>query len=458
MDSNTLKNIDKFVEENKDKIFEDIGRLVAINSVRGESEPDAPFGRGPADVLKLALEMSEAMGFEVRNCENMMGYAQIGEGENYLATIGHLDVVPAGDGWTGDPFTMRERDGFIIGRGVMDDKGPAVICLYALKYLKENAGKLRYPVRALMGVSEESGMGDLEYYLKNYPAPLFCMSPDANFPVCNGEKGIFNGLINFKAELENIVDIRGGVAVNVVPAKCEAWVKAEKLESTERVSAVYEKGVWHLTASGIGGHASTPENTVNAIGVMANYLLSNNVVKGEEAKVMQLISLLNESTDGSSMGVDADDGKFSPLTLVGGVIGVENGHIYQTLDSRYPTNTCGENIRAGVQTKAGDIADVVMTADKVPFYMDENNPAVQICLNAYSTVTGEKASTYTMGGGTYARAFPNAVAFGPEYPERPVPAFAGKIHGADEAACKDYLIEALKMYIIALLELEEVDF
>lgn len=458
MDKTIFENIEKFVQENKDAMFRDIGRLVAVNSVMGESEKGAPFGRGPADALALALEIARELGLETRNCEDMMGYAQIGEGEDYLATITHLDVVPAGEGWTGDPFTMREREGYIIGRGVMDDKGPSVICLYALKYLKENCAQLRYPVRALLGVNEENGMGDLDYYLKNYPAPLFCLSPDANFPVCNGEKGIFHGRIVSNFETENIVDIKGGVAANVVPAKCEAWVRAEELESAGRVSVQRENGLWHITAEGIGGHASLPEGTVNAIGVMVNYLLENNVVHGKEAELMKLISLLNESYDGSALGVAADDGRFSPLTIVGGVIGVENGRIFQTIDSRYPTNTSGGKIAAAIKAKAGDTAEVVTDSDKAPFYMDENNPAVRVCMEAYTLVTGEKAELYTMGGGTYARAFPNAAAFGPEHPERPMPDFAGPIHGADESACMDYFIETLKIYITALLKLENTDF
>lgn len=458
MDIETERKIEGFVRENSERMFRDIGRLVAINSVEGEPEENAPFGRGPAEVLKLALEISEELGFAVKNCENMMGYAQLGEGDDYLATIAHLDVVPAGSGWSADPFTMREREGYIIGRGVMDDKGPAVLCLYAMKYLKENCGRLRYPVRALLGINEESGMRDLKYYLANYPAPLFCFSPDANFPVCIGEKGIMHGKIAARHEAESIVRIEGGVAANVVPDHCEAWVRAKRLESSESVTAQEENGLWHLTAVGVGGHASLPEGTVNAIGLMADYLLKNKVLHGREEELIRLISLLNVSYYGTALGVEADDGKFSPLTIVGGVIGMKNGRIFQTLDSRYPTNTSAEKIVQIIREKAGDAAEVIIDSDKKPFSMDENSAPVKICLDAYSQICGEEAKPYTMGGGTYARAFPNAVAFGPEHPERPMPDFAGSIHGADEAASKEYFIEALKIYIAALLELEKIDY
>ena len=139
------------------------------------------------------------------------------------------------------------------------------------------------------------------------------------------------------------------------------------------------------------------------------------------------------------------------------MIGVQDGKIVQSVDSRYPTNTSGEAIAAAIQAAAGEAADFSVTHDAPPFYMPLDKPEVQVCVKAYNAVTGEDAKPFTIGGGTYARHFPNAVAFGPEHPERPAPDFAGPIHGADEAACVDWLIEALKVYILALIELEKLD-
>ncbi|MBR1455926.1 MAG: Sapep family Mn(2+)-dependent dipeptidase [Oscillospiraceae bacterium] len=459
MDEELRLDIERFVEENEEAIFRDIARLVAINSVEGVPAPGAPFGEGPAAALRLGLQIARELGLGATDCEGMMGYASLGEGERYLATITHLDVVPTGDGWTEDPFTMREREGYIIGRGVMDDKGPSVLCLYALKYLLERRVPLRYPIRALLGVNEETRMDDVHYYLDNYPAPLFCFSPDANFPLCNGEKGICHGRIVARRPSESIVEIRGGVAANAVPDKAEALVRAGRLSSTERVTAVEaEPGLWKLTASGIGGHASLPEGTVNAVGVLVGYLLDNGVAAGEDEAFLRLLALLHAATDGSAVGAAAADGRFEPLTIVGTVIGMENGRIYQVFDCRYPTTMSGEKLAAILTEKAAGAAEIVIDSDKTPFYMSPDNPAVQVCIRAYNAVTGEDARPYTIGGGTYARQFPNAVSFGPEHPERPQPDFAGPIHGVDEAACKDWFLEALKVYILALLELEKLDF
>lgn len=459
MNDKLRRDIDKFAQENRDRIIRDISRLVAVSSTAGEPKEGAPYGKDPAAALELALEISRELGLETRNFEGKMGCAMTGEGDKYLATVTHLDVVPAGDGWTGDPFTLRVRDGYMIGRGVMDDKGPSVLCLYALKYLKDSGMSLKYPVRALLGLAEETGMDDVKYYLSNYPAPLFCFSPDANFPLCNGEKGGYHGRIMSQIPTENIIDIHGGIAGNVIPDKAYATVRAAVLKSTERIEAVEkEPGVWELSATGIGGHASIPEGTINAIGLLVDYLLENNVLSGDEKALFELFALMHRASDGSLLGVAARDDIFEPLTIVGGVIGVEDGHIFQTVDSRYPTTITGQRIAETIQERAGALAEVITDSDSVPFYMSLDNPAVQVCIDAYNEITGENAKPYTIGGGTYARLFPNAVSFGPEHPERPQPDFAGPIHGADEAASIEYFMEALKVYILTLIELEKIEF
>ena len=165
---------------------------------------------------------------------------------------------------------MREREGWIIGRGVMDDKGPSVLCLYALKYLKDRGIPLRYPVRALLGANEETGMGDVEYYLANYKAPLFCFSPDANFPLCNGEKGITRGRMIAKVPLENIVDIRGGFVSNAIPDKAEARIRADARST--------RSACW------------------------SSYPL-NKLAGEQEERFLRAVLCLNENSDGSGLGV-----------------------------------------------------------------------------------------------------------------------------------------------------------
>ena len=461
IDESRLSDIKRFAETHERDIVRDIARLVRIPSVEGPAEPGAPFGIESRKALDCALQIAEELGLDTVNCENKIGYATIGtdHGQGYLATITHVDVVPAGDGWSADPFTLREREGYLIGRGVMDDKGPSVLCLYALKYLKDSGLSLRYPIRALLGSNEETGMGDLEHYTANYPAPLFCFSPDADFPLIHGEKGIYHGRLISRHTPVNVLEMTGGVAPNAVPAKASALVLAEALHSTDTVSAEQlEPGLWKLSALGISGHASMPEGTVNAIGRIVDYLLENNIPTAEELPYFRFLARLHAATDGSGLGLQSSDDYFTPLTAVGGKISTENGVFTQTIDCRYGISTSGDRISALLRDAAGDAAEIQVDADNAPFYLTLDNPAIQACMESYNLITGENARPFTIGGGTYARHFPNAAAFGPEHPERPAPDFAGPIHGIDEAARLSDLMEALKIYIVALLRLEELDY
>ena len=461
IDENRLSDISRFAESHERDIVRDIARLVSIPSVEGPAAPDAPFGIESKRALDCALQIAEELGLDTVNCENKIGYASVGEdhGQGYLATITHVDVVPAGDGWNEDPFTVRERDGFLLGRGVMDDKGPSILCLYALKYLRDSGLPLRYPVRALLGSNEETGMGDLEHYNANYPAPLFCFSPDADFPLIHGEKGIYHGRLISRHTPVNVLEMTGGVAPNAVPAKASALVRAEALQSTDAVSVEeLEPGLWKLSSVGVSGHASMPEGTVNAIGRIVDYLLENGIPAEGELPYFRFLARLHAATDGSGLGLQSSDDYFTPLTAVGGKISTADGVFCQTIDCRYGISTSGEAITARLREAAGSAAEIQVDADAAPFYLTLDNPAIQACMESYNLVTGENAHPFTIGGGTYARHFPNAAAFGPEHPERPAPAFAGPIHGIDEAARISDLLEALKIYIVALLRLEALDY
>ncbi len=460
MKQEILTAIDDFIDENSEQIFHNISRLIAVNSIEEAPQENAPFGPGPKKALDEALAISAELGLGTRNCENKIGYAFIGgEGDRYLATITHVDVVPAGPGWEADPFTMRDREGYILGRGVIDDKGPSVICMYALKFLQEQGISLRYPVRALFGANEETGMKDVEHYLANYPAPLFCFSPDADFPLICGEKGIWHGRMTSRVKAENILSIQGGVAPNAVPSLCEATVRAEKLENTEDVTAEsVGDSIWHLTARGISGHASMPQGTKNANGVMISYLLDYGVASEAEKPFLEAALLIHQAFDGSAVGIDAKSEGFTPLTMISGMIGMEDGKIWQSLDSRYVPTTSGKEILEKLQACFGSAAEVVCTRDAAPFYKSPECPEIKACMDAFCFVTGQDAKPFTIGGGTYARDFPNAVGFGPEYAERKRPPFVGQMHGAEEGASKAELLESLKIYILSLLNLEEIEF
>ncbi len=457
--------IDSFIAENRDQLFRDLKTLIDIDSVESAPLPGAPYGAGIRKALDAALEIAARLGLKTGECDGYMGYADVeGQSERQLATIAHLDVVPAGNGWDSDPFGMIEREGWVIGRGVIDDKGPAVLTLYLAKFFREycqaTGETLPYTLRILLGCSEETGMTDIDYYLERNPMPAFCFTPDANFPVGYGEKGGFGGLFVSRPLQGNLMDFQGGVAGNVVPDRATAVVKTEKqLTDTEQVKVERQGDCVSITGYGIGGHASMPQGTVNAIGLVVDYLLDNGLCSPEENKYLNMLRVLHSCTDGSSFGIDCVDEVFDPLTCIGGVIRMEDGVLSQSIDVRFPTAITGDELIAKSKALAAT-GDAEFTPSRVnrPFYIKPDSPAILALLDTYNQVTGQNKAPFTMGGGTYARHFDNAVSFGPEDDIIPLPEWVGTMHGANEGANMEFMLQALKIYILSMAKLMDLSF
>ncbi len=456
----------EFVKENERNIVQDIKDICAIRSLLGPAQPNAPFGKENRECLDLALAMSRRLGLDAVDCEGYMGYAEVkGEKEEYIASIAHLDVVPEGNGWKGDPFVVREVDGWLIGRGVCDDKGPAVLTMYMLKFFKDNYEKLPYTLRALFGCEEETGMRDLEYYLENYPAPVFAFTPDANFPVCCGEKGQASGdLVSAKIENGNVVEFTAGVASNVIPDRASITVKVngKALPAADGIEIAVEGETATLKAFGIGGHAAMPEGTKNAIGMLVNYCLDNGLLTAEEEVFFNMLRDLHATNYGEGMGVASDDGIFEPLTFIGGMMKIEDGCFVQNFNCRYPTSITGEEIEKILADKLASVGGTTKNIHTVkPFYVDKNSAPIQALLTAYNDATGKNEEAYTIGGGTYARHFPAAAAFGVEPCASETdyfPDFIGPVHGAEEGYDIKGFMKALEILIIATARLMEIEF
>lgn len=454
---------EEFLEKYRKQMLEDLAALVKIDSVEGTAAPGAPFGQGPRRALDKALEIAKRLGLLTQDGDGYLGWAQAqGKCESpYLASITHLDVVPAGNGWTGEPFALRRKEGVLLGRGVSDDKGPSVLMLYAAKYLQDE-GVLRYPFRVLLGCSEETGMQDVPYYLARNPQPAFLFSPDGDFPVCNGEKGIFSAVLQGSWPQDSrIVSFTGGGAENMVPDRAEALVRIElkALAPQEGICAAAQPGgLVKLEAFGVGGHAAMPADTRNAIGMLAAYLTEQKLINPAEKPYFALLRRLFESSGGEALGIAFKKEPFTPLTCVGSVMRMEKGTYRQTLNIRYPAGITGAELARRLRQAAGDSARLCDIRDDAPFYISADNPAIKALLDVYAKHTGKPAAPFTMGGGTYARHFKNAVSFGMEQPKELLPAFAGPIHGADEALGEDWFFDAFLIYVDAIQALQKLDF
>ena len=503
MDDKELnRRIDAYLDAHWEEVVADIDALVRIPSVedKGAATEGAPFGLGPREALTAVLGMAERMGFDAHDLDGFIGYADHpGRSDGQIGVIGHVDVVPAFE-----PYAVTCKDGYLIGRGVADDKGPVVVALHALKFWKDlqdvgTVDTFPYTVRFLFGANEETGMGDLPAYQSRFDDPLFLFTPDAEFPVSYGEKGLYSGVIRsprlyagscgakdagsagapLAAEPGagpdsepdagsgacRIVAFEGGAAANAVPGTACAVVRADAaaLPAVEgiAVEAAACDGLARIVATGRSAHASTPEKGVSAILLLVGYLLDNGICNEAERAFLELDRRLVSRTDGSGVGIACADEHFGALTVVGGTAYMEDGFICQTLDVRFPTSTTPAELTgqlARLAQDAGCSYEALPEAEAEPFLVDPSSPMIQALLSAYNEATGEHAEPFTMGGATYARHFASAASFGPALPHDEAPAWVGGMHGPDEGVSEESLKKAFRIYALTIGKLMDIDF
>ena len=464
------EEIDAYLDERWDQVVADIDALVRIPSTEdlGAAQSGAPFGPGPRAALSEALALAAREGLDAHDCDGYIGYADLpGDSPEQVGIIGHVDVVPEGPGWTFDPFRVQRKDGYLVGRGVADDKGPLVVALHAVafwrgKLARENR-RFPYTIRLLFGANEETSMGDVDYYRARFDDPVFLFTPDAEFPVGYGEAGICHGVVR-SAPIDGgmLVQLEAGVAPNAMPGTARAVVRcdASALPKAENITVTRDdaSATSIIEAKGRSAHASTPELGDNALARLVDYLLAADVCTYHEQQFLKLQRAILRTTDGSGVGVEARDEHFGALTLVGTMARIDGDVIEQTVDCRYPTTTSS----AQVAGKIADLARLIdatfeIQHDKEPFLMQPESPAVQALLDAYNQATGENARPFTMKGGTYARAFTTGVSFGPDKPWEEKPAWVGGMHGADEGISEALLKQAFSIYVRTIANLMELD-
>lgn len=461
------KMISDFIDNNKDNMIETLRTLVKIPSVRGKAEENMPFGKANAEVLEKALDICKnELQMDTKNFDNYAGTADYMSRDNEpaLGILFHLDVVPEGTGWTYNPFDVTEKDGNLIGRGTIDDKGPGVSVLYAIKAIKECGIKLNKNFRLIMGCDEENGSGDLEYYIKKEELPENLFTPDGDYPVLNMEKGMIRSVIkkNFKNTCaKRIISFKAGVAINAVPEIATA--KVVGISADEINSAISKLGIdvkfdvaenkdfVEINAHGKSAHASKPFMGVNSLTAMIK-LLSQLPFDNSDSK--DCINALAElypfgETDGTCCNVKCSDEKSGELTLLLSVIDYTEQGMTAHTDIRFPCDQTSQNIISRYSEKAKSVGLEYETDMAVePHYVDENNDFIQTLLSVYEDIKGEKGYCVAIGGLTYVHDTKGGVAFGVEYADS-----NHNMHGADEFTTIDELVFNAKMYAEAIIRL-----
>lgn len=457
------------VEKRKDAIIRDTQAFLQIKSVWEEetAKEGAPFGEGVAEALSFMLHKGENDGFTAKNLEGYAGHLEMGQGEELVGILCHVDVVPEGDGWTTPPYSADIRDGKIFARGAIDDKGPTMAAYYAMKTVKELGLPLSKRVRMILGTDEESNWKCVDHYFKHEEMPTIGFAPDADFPIINAEKGICDFyVVQNKEEHEAgenvLVSFSSGRRLNMVPDFAEAVVRSEQASQIasqyeahvqkegKTGKAIVENNTVTLQVEGISAHGSTPEKGENAGLTLANFLVSLSL----DGRARQFVTFAAETFTGDTLGKKAgiayEDDITGPLTINVGHLSYEKEEGGKLgLNMRYPVTT---NLAETLQTFTNSLAEkgfhIEDVSDSRPHHVDKDHVLIRTLQRVYEEETGEKAELLAIGGGTYARSLKAGVAFGPLFPGKEELA-----HQKDEYIEIEDMLKATAIYAHAIYEL-----
>ena len=462
------KEIRAYFSLHREELVRDVIRLVEIPSVKGDPAPGAPYGTGPKQALLTAMELARSAGFTVKNYDNRVCTADFFDAPRRLEILAHLDVVPVEDNWTVcSPFTPALVDGKLYGRGTQDDKGPAIAALYAMKCVRALGVPLTGNVRLVLGTDEECGSSDIDYYYTQEPEAPMTISPDADFPLINLEKGQMRCDLAAQFEkterLPRVTAVQVGTKSNVVPAGGSAIVVGMTVAEAEefcRTAAVMtgaqftvseEAAGLRIRVTGVGAHAASPEHGNNALTALLTLLAALPLALCGSTDAVRALHRLFPHGDwaGRGTGIAQADEISGALTLCLNMLTLNEQQMLAVTDARLPVCATEENCHAVFRANCEAVGFQVLDRDLVPVhYVPETEPFVQTLLQTYTAWTGQPGKCIAIGGGTYVHGLKNGVAFGCEMPGTDY-----HIHDADEFMPVDELILAAEMMAQAILEL-----
>lgn len=475
-----IERLDSYKEE----MISALAKSVSMPSVGGEAVRTRdgevlPFGKGVYDALMQMLRKGKELGFDTYNDDNFAGHIEWAApgrpASEYFGIVGHLDVVPVGEGWESDPFTLRLEDGIMYGRGTSDDKGPVVACLYAMKALKEEGFEPAMNIRLVLGCDEETGHISAEHYTENCGHPACGFTPDAEFPLINGEMGIltFDLAQKFTSKASKddmrLTKLEGGNAHNAVPAYAKAVIAGSKdqydlisdraklfrAETGYSLRTKKQGSSLVIEVTGKAAHGSTPENGLNAVSILMEFL---GRIRFASEELNEFIAFYNEHIGfdfhGERLGCDLSDEVSGPLVLNVGVANINEDIANVTINIRYPVSFTGEDVLSAVEGVLGDgRIGMITRIIQPPVYRDTDDPMIEKMMEAYRIETGDVDSQpEVIGGGTYAKLFDNIVAFGAEFPDE-----EKTMHQANEKLSVESFMKMARIYARAIHSLTGSD-
>ncbi len=421
----------------------DLSALLSVPSVAGKAEGVYPYGRECARAVDTAIGIAKRLGFRTENHEYHCASAIMGDSPTEIGIVAHLDVVPAGGGWNCEPYalTVDREKGLYIGRGSLDDKGPLLVAMYAMRYFADNGIKLPFSVRLIMGSDEEVGSSDMEYFKSVRKPPVFSFTPDADFPVCIGEKGIMRVAVDLGEAGSDITGLSAGTVVNAVPGEAYAVIGGGRVDVTGRTA-----------------HASTPHKGVNAVALLADALLRSELISESDIPKFKFLKEAGEDIRGRVLGTEYSDEHFGPLTSVASVLRLTDGHIIQHFDIRYPMSRKFDRVYADIEKAVSARGfKIISHGGGDGYYSSADSKEIKALTAACEEVFGRECKPFTIGGGTYARELPNTVAFGPDTAEyhNLLGEGTGGCHDSNEYLAIELAQKSFAIYVRSILNLRD---
>ncbi len=475
INQNLDQEIRSWIESNKNRIIEKWIALSEIPSIKSEPEINAPYGVSCAKALEFAAGLFNDGGFDCEiDREGGYALAHYGDGEKTIGIFSHSDVVPVGDGWLyTEPFKPIIKEGSLIGRGVEDNKSGIIAALCLTEFFRDSSFNLKNKICTFIGSDEECGMGDMDAFLKKHTSPDISFVPDADFPCSVGEKGIYHYMIESKSSFNQIVDIKGGEAFNIVLDKVLAKIRfSEKLYSEiktlikNRDDFKIDAGedIITLEARGVAKHASIPEGSVNAAVSLFEILVSCEALSAEDKAVLKGALKLLSSYYGEGFNIMHNDVNFGKLTCVNGIVSVNDGRLRLSFDVRYGDTLSPEILESNVDESAQVNGFTVFGKNNSPgFAIDKNSEIPAVLEEIYGEITSDRLKSVLMSGGTYARKLKNAFSIGTsvilkdrEAPVLEMPDGHGGPHQCDERIDIEGFFDAVRILIHYVYECDKI--
>jgi succinyl-diaminopimelate desuccinylase len=458
--------LNNYIDTIKDKIINSTCEIINIPSVFDDNDgSNTPFGLNTVKALEYVLDLGKSLGFKTKNIDNKCGYIEFGHGDKLLGIIGHLDVVPANekDGWTTPPFKATVLNNNIYGRGAIDDKGPVIATLYAMKAVKDNYN-LDKRVRLILGINEENDWKCIERYKETEEMPNISFSPDANFPCIYAEKTIESIFIIQKYIANPLLYITNistnDNAINVVPKYYEItlFFNKDKIpnikETAQKIISKYNYNIAvnllddthiKLVSIGVASHAAYPElgnNAISKLIIVINELFSN--YNMAISILDDFVTLIGDDFTGTNLKINFED-ESGKLTLNTAQFFIDNGNINIGFNLRIPVTIDYNLIEKQFKTSVSNNIEVKVVRIQEPLFISKDNDLVKKLCSIFNEYNNSNIEPQAIGGGTYARAFNNCVSFGPQ-----MPGAKDMCHQVDEFINIEKLMFCVKVYAKAI--------